>query len=501
MTRPDPVTSYLVKDYASFRALLLDHLECARPGAASLPVASIEITLAEAMAYVGDYLSYYQDAVATEAYPQTARLRGSLARHARLTGRPLVEGCCARVLLRFEAGPDPIRVPAGTRALTRVPGWAGLHVPDDFDVAAGVSFATLHDLELRPELDRIEMAPGANPRAGDCSALLDGPNSGLSPGDFVLLECGDGGWSQPLRLESIQPQHGATRVGWHPGDALRDDIPAAGHWCLRANLALAEEGYDLAAPGPAWRDGPDGAWHLDLPAPAHAVPFCAGPASAAALLAPHAEAAEPALSLDERLPGVPPGSWPLNRWHACRDRIAAPPGARLFTCEAGPTSGLVLDFGAGADGPVPDPGIELHARCRVSHGAEGNVAAGTVAHLFGADRRITAVGNPLPASGGCDPESLAAARARLLAGPAVGTRCVTLADYEARARSFPGLGHCRASAEAAGRLRRIVLEVARADGGPPDSRLIAALAGWLAPDQLLGDVVRIVAAARVGEAP
>src|SRR2546427_6685807 len=38
----------------------------------------------ELLAYVGDYLSYQQDAVATEAYLGTARRRVSVRRHARL---------------------------------------------------------------------------------------------------------------------------------------------------------------------------------------------------------------------------------------------------------------------------------------------------------------------------------------------------------------------------------------------------------------------------------
>ena len=54
------------------------------------------ITLVELLAYVGDYLSYYQDAVATEAYLDTARQRISVRRHARLVDYMLHEGCNAR---------------------------------------------------------------------------------------------------------------------------------------------------------------------------------------------------------------------------------------------------------------------------------------------------------------------------------------------------------------------------------------------------------------------
>ena len=56
----------------------------------------IGITLVELLAYVGDYLSYYQDAVATEAYLETARQRISVRRHARLVDYVFSEGCNAR---------------------------------------------------------------------------------------------------------------------------------------------------------------------------------------------------------------------------------------------------------------------------------------------------------------------------------------------------------------------------------------------------------------------
>ena len=46
------------------------------------------VALAELIAYVGDQLSYQQDAVATEAYITAARSRNSLHGHARLVDTP-----------------------------------------------------------------------------------------------------------------------------------------------------------------------------------------------------------------------------------------------------------------------------------------------------------------------------------------------------------------------------------------------------------------------------
>ena len=66
-------------------------------------VPDLGVTLVELLAYVGDYLSYYQDAVGTEAYLGTARQRISVRRHARLVDYQLHEGCNARAWVHASA--------------------------------------------------------------------------------------------------------------------------------------------------------------------------------------------------------------------------------------------------------------------------------------------------------------------------------------------------------------------------------------------------------------
>jgi predicted phage baseplate assembly protein len=88
--------NYLAKDYASFRQLILDRLALTMPTWKESHVPDIGMMLVELLAYVGDYLSYYQDAVATEAYLETARQRISVRRHTRLVDYAMHEGCNAR---------------------------------------------------------------------------------------------------------------------------------------------------------------------------------------------------------------------------------------------------------------------------------------------------------------------------------------------------------------------------------------------------------------------
>jgi hypothetical protein len=91
-----PDINYLAKDYASFRQLILDRLALTMPQWTETHVPDIGIALVEILAYVGDYLSYYQDAVATEAYLNTARKRISVRRHLRLLDYRMHDGCNAR---------------------------------------------------------------------------------------------------------------------------------------------------------------------------------------------------------------------------------------------------------------------------------------------------------------------------------------------------------------------------------------------------------------------
>ena len=92
----EPELNYLGKDYASFRQLILDRMSLLVPEWTERHVPDLGVTLVELLAYTGDYLSYYQDAVATEAYLDTARQRISVRRHLRLIDYRLHEGCNAR---------------------------------------------------------------------------------------------------------------------------------------------------------------------------------------------------------------------------------------------------------------------------------------------------------------------------------------------------------------------------------------------------------------------
>ncbi len=113
----EPELSYLAKDYASFRQLILDRLAVTMPGWTERHVPDVGITLVDLLAYAGDYLSYHQDAVATEAYLDTARLRVSVRRHARLVDYVVHEGCNARAWVHVATDTD-VTLPADIAFIT-----------------------------------------------------------------------------------------------------------------------------------------------------------------------------------------------------------------------------------------------------------------------------------------------------------------------------------------------------------------------------------------------
>lgn len=101
-----PLLNYMAKDYASFRQLLLDRMALIMPQWRERHAPDLGVTLLELLAYSADQLSYYQDAVATEAYLETARQRISVRRHARLVDYRMHEGCNARAWLCFHTDTD-----------------------------------------------------------------------------------------------------------------------------------------------------------------------------------------------------------------------------------------------------------------------------------------------------------------------------------------------------------------------------------------------------------
>ncbi|MDX2506078.1 MAG: putative baseplate assembly protein [Gammaproteobacteria bacterium] len=151
-----PPIDYLAKDYASFRRLMLDRMAALQPDWQERHAADLGITLVELLANTADYLSYQQDAVATEAYLGTARRRVSVRRHARLVDYFISDGSNARTWVQIQAAAQVV-IPAGTALATRIPGQAVNIATADAEVLkkAQLVFETMHVIELFTDHDEI----------------------------------------------------------------------------------------------------------------------------------------------------------------------------------------------------------------------------------------------------------------------------------------------------------------------------------------------------------
>lgn len=148
----EPLLDYLAKDYQSFRRLLLDLISQRNPRWLERNPADLGIALVELFAYVGDHLSYFQDAVATEAYLDTCRHRISAKRHARLVDYRVHDGRNAWTHAHFEVASTGV-LPQGTKLLTRV----ARALRGQPAAPSVVISPTLIDFEADPALQRVEV--------------------------------------------------------------------------------------------------------------------------------------------------------------------------------------------------------------------------------------------------------------------------------------------------------------------------------------------------------
>lgn len=198
---PPPAINYLAKDYGSFRTVMLDRLSQLLPAWSASTEADLGIALAELIAYVGDRLSYRQDAVATEAYLQTARSRISLRRHALLADYHIHDGCNARTWMQLQVA-SPVDLETGTRFYTAVPGMPNTLTGNE-RAALGLGviiFEAMQDAHLFPEHNEMSFytwgdADCCLPKGATEATLLDSlPN--LQVGDVLIFQ------------ETIGPQTG-----------------------------------------------------------------------------------------------------------------------------------------------------------------------------------------------------------------------------------------------------------------------------------------------------
>jgi len=448
LDRAQPQIDYLAKDYASFRRLMLDHLSLLVPDWREQSTADLGHALVEVLAYAADYLSYYQDAVATEAYLGTARLRRSVRRHVRPLEYYLQEGCNARAWVQIQVH-EKLFLPIHTQLLTRLDGREGSVIRSDeaayhqaLDDKLPV-FETMHHIYLMPHHEKIPILPRDREQflpKGSTAARLEyewreKASENLRPGDVLIFEelCdpqtgrGDPNHRHAARLLKIEPQQSDASswidVEWAAADALPFDLCIAENVAggpasvACGNIVLADHGRTIVEELPAVP--PDERYrpclrHPDLtfaaPFDSHEArrqPACQAmqyrPYEAFAWVQLRQYAAQFAVrkthsptprslpSVSNESVALPPLPANLDvmmvdyRWTLRRDLLNSGPFDRDFKVEMEEDRRAYLRFGFGGMGKLPDPGERFVATYRVGNGIRGNVGAETLVDVVAAD--------------------------------------------------------------------------------------------------------------------
>ncbi len=513
---------YLSKDYQSFRQLMLERMTLTFPQWRERNAADLGITIVEVLAYAADFLSYYQDAVGTEAYLGTARRRISVRRHARLLDYTLHDGLNSRVWAQVQVtGGPPVRLPRGTGLLTRTQSLGPVVAPEQLAMSGAQTwisryFETLEAAELHPEQNRMELYDWGMPDyvlpCGATSATLAGRLPSLRAGDVLILQAlgahmeSSPPHTHPVRLRgrpllTLDPLRGreVTEIAWYEEDALPFPLPVSiqrrGETVpcavARGNIVPADQGQTFQQELPPVP--PEGRYRALLPAGiAVRAPFdpaLARRRPAAVALEQNVDEALPAVTLLGQRGEISGASQGLRAevWVPRRDLLTSGPYGREFVVEIENDGSASLRFGDGQLGMKPAAYTRFKARFRLGGGPTGNVGAYSICHLVTADpalpARIRKVTNYTEGQGGTAPESSRQAALRAPRSFQRQERCVTREDFTARAKSYRDGEVLDAVAEPrwTGSWTTLFLYVERRGGLPVDPGFTALFRAYMEP--------------------
>ena len=517
-----PQIDYLAKDFASFNRLMLDRISVVMPGWQESSPADLQIALVEVLAYAADYLSYYQDAVATEAYLGTARKRVSVRRHARLVDYFLSEGANARawvhVAVKPGGGADGATLPVGSRLLSRDASPAlTIHSNQLADALArgALVFETLQPMTLKSQRNEIAFHTWGDSRCclprGATRATLKGKKAdlGLRSGDVLVFEevLGSSGLAvdadpthrhvvrldqDPVELTDPLTNETVLSVTWWGDDALPfplclwefPDGPnqLKGASVARGNVGLADHGRTISAEPLEPDQVPDGQAYrprLGQTGLTHRMPYDDGVARA------QPAAAATTLDLTQAGPDVTL-SGDGEIWFARQDLLASDRFASEFVVEMESDGVAWIRFGDDVLGRRPTAGSYFTATYRVGNGSAGNVGADALTCLVTDLTDFVTIRNPIAATGGTESEPLS--QAQLFAPQAFRTqeRAVTEADYAEVAQRHPKVQRAAATRRWTGSWNTMFVTVDRLGGASVDDAFKVEMRDFLERFRLAG---------------
>ena len=157
-------------------------------------------------------------------------------------------------------------------------------------------------------------------------------------------------------------------------------------------------------------------------------------------------------------------------WPEADNLAALGPKDREFVTQTDDSDQTTMTFGNGVHGArVPTGTANVKAVYRYGIGSGGNVDAGQISQLATHPQGAQGVINPLPASGGADPDSISQARANTPMAVMALDRLVGTVDYANFSHTFAGIGKASAARISDGRRLVVHVTIAGAEDIPIDT--------------------------------
>ena len=178
-------------------------------------------------------------------------------------------------------------------------------------------------------------------------------------------------------------------------------------------------------------------------------------------------------------------------WTPRRDLLGSGGLATDFVVEVEGDGVAHLRFGDNVFGQRPPAGTCFQADYRVGNGVAGNVGAEAIRRVVNTDPDIVRVSNPLPATGGAEPEAMEHARQFAPQAFGVQERAVTPADYAEVTQRRPDVQRAAARYRWTGSWYTAFVTVDRTGGLPVDDRFEGDLRDYLDRYRLAGHDVEV----------
>jgi Baseplate J-like protein len=405
------------------------------------------------------------------------------------------------------AAQDGVCVPKGTQIFPRVPGLPCVVQSGSREAGilrqTTPAFTTLHPVTLWKDLTEMKLYTWKDANCclppGSTEATLLDAHDNLAKGDVLIFEevkgpdSGDKDDADPAKRWAVMltkvrthdcmgrrlvdPLDGTpiTRIQWSVADALpfplcissttdaeHGQLPLTDVSVARGNVAPADQGLWLE-----WED------LGEVPvAPTTAVPQNTCSCNSTSPIEPARPRFNPQLAKSPLTFALkftpssasafltPPGSSTTvpkpelrikddqdQEWEVLDDLLSSDSTQNVCVVEIERDGTAFLRFGDGEYGSLPQTGTSFRAHYRTGIGTAGNVGRDALAHAIIDNlvdpNSITAVRNPLAATGGVDPESMEHIRQQAPFAFRTQLRAVTEADYGTMAAQDPSIREAR----------------------------------------------------------